>query len=91
MIMKPIVAALVTLLAVAPAFAQHVSLTTAAGAGIKCADFTKNADGSWTPLVDMIEKGSAGTKSLAAKTSVIRPGDTFSGIDVAAALTQQCH
>ena len=78
-------------LVAAPAFAQQVSLQTAKGTAVKCSDFEKAPDGSWTPVIDMIETGAAGKSQLTAHQSTIRPGETFSGVDIAAALTRQCH
>jgi hypothetical protein len=79
------------LLVATSASAQQVSLQAATGAPIKCSDFKTNTDGSWTPVIDVIETGTGGKNRLTAYHSTIRPGATFSGVDVAAALTRQCH
>ena len=61
-----------------------------ASQGATCADFHKNADGSWTPNRALALRTERGTISVGPNTS-LRPGTAFNGVDFASALDQNCQ
>ncbi|HLY06081.1 MAG TPA: hypothetical protein VKR31_10065 [Rhizomicrobium sp.] len=90
-----------SLFAAFPAIAQsgagQLPLTSAAGyppqevlpSPFRCADFTRNSDGSWSPLRPVTIK-SGDTKATLQPGESLNAGATFGGVDVAADLNRRC-
>jgi hypothetical protein len=53
---------------------------------LTCADFVRNANGSWSPLVPVTIGGVTMGPGVA-----FTPGVMFSGVDLAALLEKNCH
>lgn len=88
------------LLAALPAGAQgtaQLPLTSAAGyppqqvlpSPFRCADFTRNGDGTWSPLRPIAIR-SGDTKATLEPGVSVTPGTTYGGVDVAAVLNRRC-
>ena len=77
--------------------AAQLPLTSGAGyppqqvlpSPFRCADFTRNSDGSWSPLRPITIKTGETTATLAPGVS-FGTGASFAGVDLAAALNRQC-
>src|SRR5579862_601915 len=100
--MRPFAIALLAgaaLFAGLPASAQsgagQLPLTTAAGyppqevlpSPFRCADFTHNSDGSWSPLRP-VSISSGDTKATLQPGTSFNTGATYAGVDVAAVLNR---
>lgn len=80
----------ITLIA-SPVMAQNTFTQPPAQGGpnvpLTCADFQRNADGSWSPLhpvtINGVTMGGPGVQ--------FREGVSFGGVDLAAALNKQCR
>ena len=90
-----------SLLAALPANAQsgtgQLPLTSAAGyppqevlpSPFRCTNFTRNSDGSWSPLRPVTIRSGDTTATLQPGVS-FNTGATFGGVDVAAELNRRC-
>lgn len=75
----------------------QLPLTSAAGyppqsvlpSPFRCADFTHNSDGSWSPLRPVTIRSGGTTATLAPGVS-FNAGVSFGGVDVAAILNRRC-
>jgi hypothetical protein len=84
--MRRVVAASVILLASAlPVSAFAETITQTASRPLTCADFRRNADGSWSPTHPIGLNGVSFGPGVS-----FNPGVSFGGIDLASALNQQC-
>ena len=63
---------------------------TSLPAGLSCADFTHNADGSWTPNHVVSVTSNSGGGIRIAPPARLRPGSYEAGVDLAALLTRLC-
>ena len=82
-----------------PAGAQtgQLPLTSAAGyapqqvlpSPFRCTNFTRNSDGSWSPLRSVTIR-SGDTKATLEPGLSFNTGATFAGVDVAAELNRRC-
>jgi hypothetical protein len=84
--MTRVVAASVILLASAlPISAFADTITQTASRPLTCADFQRNADGSWSPTYPIGLNGVSFGPGVS-----FNPGVSLGGVDLAAALNQQC-
>src|SRR5579871_4415503 len=82
-----------------PATAQtgQLPLTSAAGyppqqvvpSPFRCANFTRNSDGSWSPLHPVTIR-TGNTKATLEPGTNLTTGATYGGVDVAAELNRRC-
>lgn len=89
----------VALFAALPANAQTGELPLTSGAGyppqqvlpspFRCTDFTRNSDGSWSPLRP-ITISTDNTRATLKPGVSISTGATYGGVDVAAELNRRC-
>ena len=88
------------MLAAVPANAQgaaQLPLTSAAGyppqevlpSPFRCTDFTRNSDGSWSPLKP-VTISTGDTKATLQPGVNVTTGATYGGVDVAAELNRRC-
>lgn len=83
-------AAAVLAVMVLAAAAPTTAIAQPTSQGATCADFHRNADGSWTPNRPLALRTERGTISLQPGTS-LRAGTAFNGVDFASALDQNCQ
>jgi hypothetical protein len=76
----------VTLIQPTIVLAQNQSL---ASLGLKCSDFQKNQDGTWSPTHTVTIPAGGARMSLSPKDS-IHPGGSMAGLHLGAALDSEC-
>lgn len=88
-----------SLFAAVPTGAQTGQLPLTSGAGyppqqvlpspFRCTDFTRNSDGSWSPLKP-VTISTGDTKATLQPGVSVMTGATYGGVDVAAELNRRC-